>query len=355
MDRLQEINFKHDQVRALLRAYNAETLWLRRVKNIAWITAGADASIAIDGDFGAYSVIVTAEKRVVITDNIEETRLRAEENFESLGFEYAVSPWYAGKPPAMPGLIVDDGEVGDAVQALRMVLTPGEQERARGLGLAAGAAVEAAARATRPGDSEWLLAARIQAECRERGGIAVVALVASDERISQFRHPLPTMKQVQNYAMLVVCMRRAGLIVSATRLVYFGAVPAEIHDKLLQVAAIDAAAMAATRPGRTIGDVFTDIQAAYAAQGVPDQWQYHHQGGPAGYGARERIATPGDPYVVQANQLYAWNPSVVGCKSEDTILVGESGFEIVSHTGNWPTVDIHLGDQIIKRPDILSL
>jgi Xaa-Pro aminopeptidase len=355
MDRLQEINVKHDQVRALLRAHNAETLWLRRVKNIAWITAGADASIAIDGDFGAYSVMVTAEKRVIITDNIEETRLRAEENFEALGFEFAVSRWYESQPPAMPGLIVDDGEVGDALQKLRMVLSPGEQERARGLGLAAGAAVEAAARATRPGDTEWLLAARLQAECRERGGIAVVALVASDERISQFRHPLPTMKQVQNYAMLVVCMRRAGLIVSATRLVHFGTVPDELRAKLQQVAAIDAAAMVATRPGRTIGDVFADIQAAYAAQGVPDQWQYHHQGGPAGYGAREIIATPGDSTLVEANQLYAWNPSVVGCKSEDTILVGDNGFEIISQTGNWPTVDVQINGQTVKRPDILSL
>jgi Xaa-Pro aminopeptidase len=152
-----------------------------------------------------------------------------------------------------------------------------------------------------------------------------------------------------------VCMRRAGLIVSATRLVYFGAVPEELRLKLGQVAAIDAAAMAATKPGRSIGDVFADIQAAYAAQGVPDQWQYHHQGGPAGYGAREIIATPGNPTLVEANQLYAWNPSVVGCKSEDSILVGNSGFEIVSHTGNWPTVDVQIDGQTVKRPDILSM
>jgi antitoxin VapB len=195
----------------------------------------------------------------------------------------------------------------------------------------------------------------MQAECRERGGVAVVALVASDERVSRFRHPLPTIKQVEKYAMLVVCMRRAGLIVSATRLVYFGAVPADLQAKLQQVAAIDAAAMVATQPGRSLGDVFADLQAAYAAQGVPDQWQYHHQGGPAGYGARERIATPGDPTVIQAHQLFAWNPSVVGCKSEDTILVGERGFEIVSHTGNWPTVDVEVGGQMVKRPAILSL
>src|SRR5687767_7530299 len=108
MSRLEEINAKHDQLRALLTAHKADALWLRRINNIAWITAGADASIAVNTDMGAYSVLVTADKRFVYTSNIEHTRLYAEEGLEDLGFEYHTSHWYAGDQPGA-GHVTDDG------------------------------------------------------------------------------------------------------------------------------------------------------------------------------------------------------------------------------------------------------
>ncbi len=355
MNRLEEINIKHDRLRGLLEARQADALWLRATRNIAWFTAGADASIPVDSDTGAYSVLVTADRRVVYTNNIEATRLRAEEDFESLGFTYEEFPWHAARQPDLPRMITDT-DAADDLLPLRLVLLPSEMERLRALGQDTAAAVAEAASAARPGDTEHQIAARLAAAARARGGIAVVNLIATDERISQFRHPLPTNKQMQKYAMVVVCMRRYGLVVSATRLVYAGAVPPEIAQKNLKVAAVDAAAIAATRPGRTLGEVFADIQAAYAAQGEADQWQHHHQGGPAGYNARERIATPGDPWVVQADSVYAWNPSIVGCKSEDTILVRQDGFEIVSAgPATWPMIEIAVGDQTINRPAVLPV
>ena len=35
------------------------------------------------------------------------------------------------------------------------------------------------------------------------------------------------------------------------------------------------------------------VMDAYAAGGYPDEWQLHHQGGPASYDARDVIANPG--------------------------------------------------------------
>jgi antitoxin VapB len=355
MNRLEEINIKHDRLREVLRAHQADGLWLRATRNIAWFTAGADASIPVDSDNGAYSVLVTPDRRAIYTTNIELTRLRAEEDFESLGFVFEEYPWHAGRQPDMPRLLVES-DVEDELLRLRLVLLEGEIDRLRALGKDAAAAVAEAASAARPGDTEYQIAARLAAAARARGGIAVVNLVATDERISQFRHPLPTGKVMDKYVMVVVCMRRHGLVVSATRLAYAGAVPADIVEKNRKVAAIDAAAIAATRPGRTLGAVFADIQAAYAAQGEANQWQYHHQGGPAGYNARERIAVPGDDWVVQADSVYAWNPSVVGCKSEDTILVRQNGFEIVSAgPDTWPMVEVTADGQTIRRPAVMPL
>ncbi|MBC7813827.1 MAG: M24 family metallopeptidase [Burkholderiales bacterium] len=356
MNRLEEINAKHEQIRALLNAHKADALWLRRINNIAWITAGADASIAVNTDMGAYSVLVTVDKLIVYTSNIEHTRLYAEEGLEELGFEYHASHWYAGDQPDTGTIITDDGAVEDDIQRLRMILSESEQQRLRTLGRDATAALEESARAVRPGDTEFDIAARTDACCRALGGVAVVNLIGTDERISQFRHPLPTFKRLEKYAMLVVCMRREGLIVSATRLAHIGDIPDSLSEKLRRVSTVDATTMVATKPGRTLGDIFFDLQDAYAEQNESDQWAYHHQGGPAGYKPRERIVTPGDPTVVHTGQAFAWNPSIVGCKAEDTILVGESGFEIVTDASDqWPALNINVDGQSVRRPSILQL
>jgi antitoxin VapB len=357
MDRLQEIEVKHNRLRELLTQRHADGIWLQRTRNIAWVTAGADASIPADSETGAYSVLVTVDKRVIYSNNIEATRLRAEENFESLGFSFHEFPWHTAENPTGAHLLVDTSSlVEQDMQQLRLVLMESEQERFRALGQDTAAALNEAIRAVRTGDAEFEIAARLDAACRARGGLAVVNLIATDERISKFRHPLATNKKLENYTMVVVCMRRGGLVVSGTRLAYIGKLPAEIAEKANKCAAIDAAVMLATKPGRALSEVFADLQAAYAEQGEAEQWQYHHQGGPAGYNAREWIVAPNDMRTVQANGAYAWNPSVVGCKSEDTILVGENGFEIVSSApGDWPMIDIKVGDQTVKRPGILEI
>jgi Xaa-Pro aminopeptidase len=356
MDRLTEINLKHEQIKQLLAKHKADALWLRRIRNIAWFTAGADASIPADTDYGAYSVVVTLEKRVIVTNNIELTRLEAEEQFGALGFEFHSFPWHEAETPTSAHMLTDEGEVEAAIQILRMVMTEGEQARLRALGSDAAAAIEEAARAVRPGDTEWQIAARMDAAARSRGGLAIVALIGTDERISQHRHPLITDKRLEKYAMLVMCMRRGGLIVSCTRLVHIGAAPAELHDKLQRIAAIDATVIKATQVGRSLGAVFADLQAAYAAYGEDGQWQFHHQGGPAGYGAREIIATPESTHVVRAHEIYAWNPSIVGAKSEDTILVNEGGFEIVTApSAAYPSIEVNIGGQVIRRAGLLEL
>lgn len=355
MERLEEVNLKHDKLRALLEEHKADALLLRRVRNIAWVTAGADASIVNDTDYGVYSILITADKRSVVTNNIEAPRIHAEDKLEDLGFETSETPWHAAGADMPENLVMDEGDVELSLQQLRLVLTDSEKDRLRALGKDAAAALEEACRALQPRNSEHQIAAIIASAARKRGGVAIVNLVATDERIEQFRHPLPTAKRLDKYAMLVMCMRREGLITSTTRLVHLGAAPDEVKEKIHKVAAIDAAVIAATKPGRTLGDVFADLQSAYAAQGEADQWQFHHQGGSAGYTARERIATPGDPTPIVADQVFAWNPSIVGAKSEDTILLGADGFEIVTQASEkFPQIEIEVDGQKIMRPGLME-
>jgi antitoxin VapB len=155
--------------------------------------------------------------------------------------------------------------------------------------------------------------------------------------------------------MLVLCGRKWGLVCSVTRLVHFGPLPDRLRRKVEATAQVDATFVAATRPGETLGRIFERAQAAYAATGFPDEWQLHHQGGPAGYEPREYVATPSSPDVVVAGQAYAWNPSITGCKSEDTILVSDEGHSVLTAIEGWPTLVTTVEGQEHTRPAILEV
>jgi antitoxin VapB len=180
-------------------------------------------------------------------------------------------------------------------------------------------------------------------------------LVATDERIYKFRHPLPTPKKMERYAMIVLCGRWKGLVASITRLVHFGPLPEEIRRKMEATAQVDATYIAATRPGVQLCDVFQQAVDAYASTGYAGEWRLHHQGGPAGYEPREFITTPSTTDAVSAGQVYAWNPSITGTKSEDSLLVGESSNEVLTTIAGWPEIRATVDGKPFSRPAILEM
>jgi hypothetical protein len=86
----------------------------------------------------------------------------------------------------------------------------------------------------------------------------------------------------------------------------------------------------ATRPGRTLADAFEDCTRFYREAGFAGEWERHHQGGLTGYASREVIATPSSDHVIGEGQAFAWNPSVVGAKAEETFVLTEAGADVVA-------------------------
>ena len=80
-----------------------------------------------------------------------------------------------------------------------------------------------------------------------------------------------------------------------------------------------------------------------------------HQGGSGGYEPREFVATPTSTEKVTVGQAYAWNPSITGAKSEDTILVGSERNEVMTEISGWPMLSIDIDGQSIQRPAILEI
>lgn len=360
-----ELQKKLDAMRSLMEAHRLDALLLRKVSSFAWATCGAASYVNTAASEGAAALLVTHSDLHLITDNIEATRLEQEEELKEQGWQFHVHLWHEmqdivgrltgglrmGADIPYPAAL----DLSAELAILRARLTSEEGERFRQLGQACAGAMDAAARAVQPGQSEYEIAALLAGETLRRGVQPVVNLIASDERIFNFRHPLPTGKRLERYAMLVLCGRQRGLVCSLTRLVHFGRLPDELRQKAQAVAQVDAAFIAGSRPGRTLGDVLQDAIRAYARTGFAEEWNLHHQGGLAGYEPREAIATPGSMLAITAGNALAWNPSITGTKSEDTILVGEQENEVLTVIPAWPEEPVVVNGKEIYRPAILEI
>lgn len=342
---------------------------LGRAANFAWLSGGGRSFIAVTAETGAAWLVVDEHAVTVVANNIEAARLR-EEELAGLDWEVRSCDWWepgglarlARELTGDPAGVLADGTVPGAIDGsadlaeLRTTLGQAERTRAAAVGRDTAEALEAACRNCRPGETEFALVGRLAAECYARGIEPVVHLAAADGRAALRRHPLPTEAPVRQYALVAACGMRGGLVVSCTRLVHFGPPSDDLRRRWQACAAVDAAMISATRPGATAGQIFDVAVRSYAAAGFAGEWRFHHQGGLAGYASREWRAEPGGLPVVGPGQIFAWNPSVAGTKSEDTILVGAGAPRILTETGAWPLAAFEPEPGVIvRRPQILVL
>jgi antitoxin VapB len=156
--------------------------------------------------------------------------------------------------------------------------------------------------------------------------------------------------------MLVAGANAFGLTASITRIVYFGSLPTDLAAKHDAVCYVDTVLNTSTSAGLSVAEVFARAQTAYAITGFPEEWRLHHQGGATGYAAREYRGKPDSNEVVQASQAFAWNPSITGTKSEDTIIAGVPGSapEVLTlHSSRWPSKRIETSYGTLDRPMIM--
>jgi Xaa-Pro aminopeptidase len=364
----REIQTKQRRLGEFLERHRLDGVLLQQRGNFAWITGGRDNHIANNTEAGVTAIFATATERVCLANNIEAPRMEREE-LAKTGIPVVSFPWYdrwkgaakvaqfiAGRKVAadMDPLGLGLPPLPKEFAELRWSLTDEEVARYREGGRRASAAMESACRSIEFGDSEHAIAGALDYHLHRSDLTPLVTLVASDGRIEHFRHPIPTRRTVESYVMLVTCAEYRGLISCLTRFVSFGPVSQELESKLQAIANIDAAINLSTRPGMLLGDLFRVLQKAYEDNGHADQWKQHHQGGPTGYANREAVATPDSTLVTRDNQAFAWNPSIVGIKSEDTVLCTDLGVEVLTpHSEEWPTVVGRFEGRELPRADIL--
>jgi Xaa-Pro aminopeptidase len=363
--RAAEVQQKIDDVRAWLDNAGLSGVFLQSQSNFAWITGGGRSHISIGAEAGVAAVVVTADAAVLITTNIELTRL-LEEEAPGLPLEAVEYPWQEQEgsstlltrfcDPTRCGSDLPNGDLApldDDFLELRRVLRAPELARYRELGRDAAVCVASACRAAEPGDTEHEIAARLAEECTRRDILTLVNLVASDERIAKYRHPLPTGNKVRGTLLVAMTGRRHGLHASVTRMVSFGRPDDDLASRHAAVTRVDARAIIESTPDTTLGEVLSREIQQYALEGFPEEWRLHHQGGLTGYAGREVFAVPESPYKLKPNQALAWNPSITRVKSEDTVLITEEGPQILTRDPDWPEQEAVITEGAVGRPALL--
>jgi Xaa-Pro aminopeptidase len=366
MESQGDAQVKEKRVRDYMERKGLDAVVLTRQDNFAWFTCGGDNHVVTASEGGVASLVITSDRKYVVTSNIEASRIAAEELDES--YEVVEYPWHEeARGAELIRQIIGGGRAAsDDGQAalpllepdfaeLRYSLTEEEMQRYRELGSDCSAMMSSVCAVIKPGFTEAEIAGILSNALTALQITPAVLLIAADERIEKYRHPIYTDNRVGKRVMLVLCGKRAGLICSLTRLAHFGKIPRDLVKRHEAVCAVDAAFILGTRVGAETGAIFRTATQTYAEYGFPDEWKLHHQGGPTGYAGRDYKVTPNETRCVQPNQAFAWNPSITGTKSEDTMLALGSGPEIISAPVDWPTVSVEFNGGTVERAAILEL
>lgn len=364
-----ELEQKQHRIQQFLVENSLDAVLMSRHENIAWATTGlVEMRVAIPSETAVGSLLFTRSgERYYLTTNNEAPRL-AEEEFAALDYKTIIWPWYANdvlaaienivgkKSMAADHVASDDPSSGlplVSIQPLRLVLTEGEIDRYRWVGRHMADAVTEVLLSLCPGVTEATMQAMVAERLLAQSILPTVLLMGTDNRIRNYRHAVSRAGVLQRFGMLNLCGRRWGLAISITRFVHFGAMPAELAEKFIAVAYVNARLLDATRQGATSNSLFTVAQTAYAEQGFPGEEQNHHQGGATGYAEREWLARPGAPERVFDNQAFAWNPSLQGAKVEDTVVLRNDRIEMLTGTPKLPVVETLQNETVYPSAGVL--
>jgi hypothetical protein len=348
---MNELETKLALLRAHLDRHGLGALRLRGVDWFSWATCGGSSVVLLAAESGVAEVLVTARGAWALTDTIEAARLREEEL--PAGLPVQAHPWTAPSqredfvaahrgrgPVASDRPAKGEAPLPEELVRARWSLLPPELERYRALGRDAAEAMTEVLLAARAEWTGFQLAGAGAEALWARGIHPTLTLVGDERRLPLHRHATASRERLGARAMLVFCARRHGLFANLTRFVYFRPPTAEERRLTADVARVEAAALAACRPGVTLGHVYATLARAYADTGHPGAEAFHHQGGSCGYLSRDVVALPGMTVALEPHNAVAWNPSLPGAKIEDTFVVSPEGLENLTVDPRWPTVEV---------------
>ncbi|MEA5145874.1 MAG: M24 family metallopeptidase [Candidatus Limiplasma sp.] len=358
-----ELQVKLGRIRDLMVRYGWDGVLLGRNENFCWLSCGHNAFVDKSSQNAVVKLLITAQEQYVFANASEQFRI-PEEELNGLGFQRIAFPWDGCEEDALRPYVegkciasdcgaFDTPDHSAEIGGLRSPLTPEEIARYREIGPLCAGIVEDCCREISPCDTEYQIAGNVTGKLMALGFQVPVCLIAADERLLKYRHPLPVGARVKDRAMIAICAQKYGLTISMSRIVCFTPLDAETQKKYDALLKIDATYILNTTAGARAGEIVQKAHQEYAQSGYEADFHLHHQGGALGYLTRDYCANEANQSMVLDGQAFSWNPTIAGVKCEDTYLVFGDRQEILSDTGNWVYRDVSVDGKTVRRPLIL--
>lgn len=365
--RKSEIEGKVADLRGLMEKNHLDGVYISKQEHFAWITAGGDNIVTRFVEDGICAIFITKSGRYFICNNIETQRMKDEELLDQLGFEARGMWWFENRTMEFireligsNGLFAADvplegaSDANPLVRSLEKTLCDNEIGRYVHMGDVFSRVIESYMATIKPGDTEKEIAGRLGAKMWEGGIEPVLLLIASDDRIYKYRHPIPTDKKLEKLLMISCNARYKGLVTKITRMLHFGKISPEFQDQYRKTIEIENVMAAASKPGVDEIVPYNIAVKMYEDYGYHDMWKVHHQGGPQSYTNGFYLITPDTHNIIELHQCYGYNPSITGTKTEDGFVVTEEGPLFITYPVTFPAIKSITDGIEFNRPGILE-
>lgn len=361
-ERVADIDLKQARVAEFLEREELDALLLEAPANFAWFTSGGDCTRS--GCAGTTAALfITPSARVVICRNSDTSQVFDHE-LPGLGFQLKERTWtepmseiltdlcrgrHVGSDQCFPRT----RNVADSIRELRTPLTPLECHRIRNLGRNVVHAVEATARALKAGRIESEIAGEMSHRMIKHQITPLRLQVLADARGRRYRHWSYDDTPVRRWCTLLAIGSRWGLCVGVSRTVAFAQLDKLTTSAMNHATMLTATAARFSQSGWKFADTMDRVRRIYEKVEEPEEWRNAPIGGVIGYEAAEELLIPKSNYLIQPQTALFYHPTVGPAVAAETFLALPDGFEILTPTEHWPTIDVTVKDSIVTCPGIL--
>ena len=87
---------------------------------------------------------------------------------------------------------------------------------------------------------------------------------------------------------------------------------------------------------------------------MPEEWKCHYPGGRTGYCVSQSDLSLDTHNEIQNREAYDWYITATGAKVEELSVNWDGRFEVLSHTGIWPSKK-YIAEEVFDLPQIMQL
>ena len=206
-----------ERIRYWLKEQEYDGIILSRRDNYTWITKGCTNHVVQNCEVGVATLFIRESTVDIISDSSDSARIAKEQN--SLSGNQVLVPWYESMDEFLVdylknlNVVSDTGVAGTTnvqkeLVPIRMQLTEEDIKNYQTIGVQCASIVEQVCMEAKPGQTENDIANRLRSLCIEQGISPDCVLIGADERILNYRHPMPTDKKIEKSLMCVIRRRK---------------------------------------------------------------------------------------------------------------------------------------------------